>query len=89
VNGLSRRTFLSSTSATAAVIGLIATVPGLAQAREAVDASTPPASTPLLNEPLVAYVRDPGLGEIVLYVGTREVVLRDPALVARLVRATS
>ena len=36
--------------------------------------------------PLVVHIPDPRTGEVHLMVGTREVVRRDPALVARLVR---
>jgi hypothetical protein len=37
--------------------------------------------------PLVAHVRDAATGEIGLYSGTREVILRDPELAGRLLRA--
>ncbi|MHB8506228.1 MAG: hypothetical protein ACYDEN_11030, partial [Acidimicrobiales bacterium] len=36
--------------------------------------------------PMVAHVSDPATGEVSLYLGEREVVFRDPALVARLAR---
>ncbi|GAA5019447.1 hypothetical protein GCM10023258_07070 [Terrabacter aeriphilus] len=39
------------------------------------------------GEPLVAHVSDPEHGTIVLYVGTREVVVHDHDLVRRLNRA--
>jgi anti-sigma-K factor RskA len=38
-------------------------------------------------EPLVAHVRDPATGTVVLYVGDREVVVHDHDLVRRLNRA--
>jgi nitrous oxide reductase len=39
------------------------------------------------SEPVVAYVRDPGRGEISLMSGDREVTVRDRKLAARIVRA--
>ncbi len=39
------------------------------------------------SEPLVAYVRDAAKGEVVLMIGTREVVRNDPGLAARLLRS--
>jgi hypothetical protein len=41
------------------------------------------------GQPLVAYVRDLGKGEVSVYVGTREITVRDPELVARLSQAVS
>jgi anaerobic selenocysteine-containing dehydrogenase len=39
------------------------------------------------SDPVVAYVRDPGKGEISVMTGDREVTVRDPKLAARIVRA--
>jgi len=39
------------------------------------------------SEPVVAYVSNPGKGEISVMTGDREVTVRDPKLAARIVRA--
>ncbi len=76
----SRRTLLKSAAAGAAAIGLVGASRGLTgsgtEARGSIETS---------SEPLVAYVSDARKGEIVVMVGTREIVRRDAALVARLV----
>lgn len=76
----SRRTLLKSAAAGAAAIGLVGTAGGIARsssvARGSIETST---------EALVAYVSDARKGELVVMVGTREIVRRDAALVARLV----
>ena len=84
---LSRRTFLARASiATAAVTGGAAVI-------NSMTASASPAATampavrgvaPTLGEPLVAHVRNIATGEVAVLMGTREVVYRDRALVARL-----
>jgi len=74
----SRRTLLKSAAAGAAAIGLIG-AGGLGASTKAAKGSIEPGS-----EPVVAYVSDARKGEIVVMVGTREVVRRDAALVARL-----
>jgi hypothetical protein len=47
---------------------------------------TPPRSDTEKVGPVVAHVRDVARGEIAIYAGTREVVVRDPALVGRLLQ---
>jgi hypothetical protein len=42
---------------------------------------------PTANGPVVAYVRDSAKGEVALYIGNREIIRRDPELVARLLQA--
>ena len=75
----SRRTLLKSAAAGAAAIGLVGAGGGLAASTIAAKGSIATSS-----EPVVAYVSDARKGEIVVMVGTREVVRRDAALVARL-----
>jgi hypothetical protein len=75
----SRRTLLKSAAAGAAAIGLVGASGGLARTSSAAKGSIETSS-----EPVVAYVSDARKGEIVVMVGTREVVRRDAALVARL-----
>jgi hypothetical protein len=82
---LTRGGFLKRTSVGAAALGALA-VPGLADHMVAA-AHAAEASRTSQRGPLVAYVRDVASGEVALLVGTREVVVRDPELVARLVRA--
>jgi len=76
----SRRTILKSAAAGAAAIGLVGASRGLAGS-----SSTTKGSIGTSSEPLVAYVSDARRGEIVVMVGTREIVRRDAGLVARLV----
>ncbi len=76
----SRRTLLKSAAAGAAAIGLVGAGRGLVGS-----SPTAKSSIETSSEPLVAYVSDTRKGEIVVMVGTREIVRRDAALVARLV----
>ena len=76
----SRRTLLKSAAAGAATIGLVGASRGLTGSATAAKSSIETSS-----EPLVAYVSDARKGEVVVMVGTREIVRRDRALVARLV----
>lgn len=73
----SRRTVLKAAAAGTAAFGLIA-------AGRTVGASGA-GSADGLSAPVVAYVSDARRGELVVMVGTREIVRRDPGLVARLV----
>ena len=75
-----RRTLLKSAAAGAAAIGLVGAAGGMGRSNSAARASIG-----MSTEPVVAYVSDARKGEIVVMVGTREVVRRDAALVARLV----
>ena len=76
----SRRALLKSAAAGAAAIGLVGAGGGIAGPNSVAKGSIETSS-----EPLVAYVSDARKGEIVVMVGTREIVRRDAALVARLV----
>lgn len=93
-----RRAFLKTSSAAMVAAGALAAAPGLPAAVGALE-NTGPADTAAadgaaadagasLEAPLVAHVRDLATGEIGLFSGTREVTVLDPALAARLVRAT-
>jgi hypothetical protein len=82
----SRRTVLKSAAAGAAAMGLIGAGRGLATgASLAAGTSGDRAAIATSSAPLVAYVSDARKGEIVVMVGTREIVRRDPGLVARIV----
>jgi hypothetical protein len=97
--GVTRRTFLGRGSLAVAAAGVLSSVPGIgalvgaaesgAPAADAAgaDAAGADAAGADLTEPLVAHVRDAATGEISVFSGTREVVLRDPRLVAQLLRA--
>jgi hypothetical protein len=72
----SRRTVIKAAAASTASIGLLAatrTIGGAAATNETMGA------------PIVAYVSDAGKSEVVVMVGTREIVRRDAGLVARLI----
>lgn len=94
---ITRRTFLKRSGGTAAAVGALAAAPGWPALRRR---SLGPARPPVVHDagvaqpagraatgPLVVHVADPRTGEVRLLVGTREVLHRDPALVAHLVRA--
>jgi hypothetical protein len=98
VEQLNRRTFLKRAGITAAAAGAVAAVPGgIGAAGATTEGHTSAAHSteaPLTSdevskaEPLVAHVRNAGTGEIALFVGDREVTIRDRHVAARLVRAT-
>ena len=84
VSDASRRTFLIAGSTTAAVAGVVAagmTAPAMAHA------PAKPVTTPANAQPLVAHIADPASGTVSVLVGEREIVLHDPDLVGRIVRA--
>ncbi len=91
--GVSRRTFLRGTTLTAAAVGVAASVPGLSGLLAGAPSTAPEVEHSLtgaesdadgLSEPLVAHVKDLATGEMSLYQGEREVVIRDVGLARRL-----
>jgi hypothetical protein len=93
---LSRRTFLRRGTVAAAALGVVSSVPGLsgllagsASEAPAVESGAAQAegSVGNLAEPLLAHVKDVNTGEISLFHGETEVVVRDPALARRLMSA--
>ena len=90
---ISRRMFLKQSGSGVAAAGFLAAIPSLPGR---VWASHKPAAIHsrgvaapkgrAATGPLVVHIPDPRSGEVHLMVGTREVVRRDSALVARLVR---
>ena len=88
MDDLDRRTFLMRTSLAAAAAGVAAAVPlgagALASPAAAAAEPEPPVD---MTDPVVAHVRDAKTGEIALYVGDREVTVRDRRLASQLVRA--
>ena len=95
MDDLSRRKFLvaSGVAATGAAAAATPTLAGaLAKHAGRGPAGDPPGvvvtpSQPAPPEPVMAYVRDAGSGELTVMFGTRETTYRDPALVRRLLKA--
>ncbi len=85
---MTRRSFLEQTSVGAATLGLLPVVPVLAATPDSPEAAAPELSAAAFTGPVIAHVRDVVTGEVALLVGTREIVFRDPQLVARLMNAT-
>ena len=88
---LTRRSFLQDTSVTAATVTAAAfsVLPGLPAAaaiRHAPEAAVPLPRAPSTGSMLI-HVNDIAKGEMTLLVGAREIVVRDPRLVARLTEA--
>ena len=94
MESITRRTFLKRGGTGVAAAGVFAAVPSLpglalSSRRPATvhnDGVAAPAGRAATG-PLVVHIPDPRSGEVHLMVGTREVVTRDSALVARLLRA--
>jgi hypothetical protein len=96
LSDVSRRTFLRRGTVAAAAIGLVGSVPGLsgllagsASEAPAVESGATQAEAEAGNlaQPLLAHVKDLNTGEISLFHGETEVVVRDPALARRLMSA--
>src|ERR1700686_3707526 len=91
---LSRRLFLRRSALTGATVAFVGSFPSLSGLATTA-ASDAPAAEPdvaalggsagsaSLAQPLLAHVKDIGTGEISLFQGEREVILRDPALARR------
>lgn len=86
---LTRRRFLATGVATgAASIGTVALGSGLtAAALAAVGTTAAEEAAASSGDAVVAYVRDPRKGEVNVVIGHKEVAVRDPDLVGRLLRA--
>ena len=90
---ISRRNFLRNTGTGIAAAGLIAVAPAVIASEAGAATKTKatahskkmvkPAST---SETIVAHIPNPRTGEIHFLVGSREVIHRDSALVARILR---
>ena len=88
---LTRRHLLYQSSMGAAAVGMlpvaarfVAVAPSAAVPEVAAEAEAPVA---VLSEPLVAFIHTAVPNELTLMVGTREIIVRDAALIARLVQA--
>lgn len=95
---LSRRAFLRRGTIGAAAVGVLGSVPGLSGLLTAGSSEVPEvgagaaaeteAEAGSLSGPLIAHVKDLQTGEMSLFRGTQEIVVRDPDLARRLVAAT-
>jgi hypothetical protein len=94
--GFSRRTFLRRGTLAAAAVGVVGSVPGLSGLLLGGAAEAPAAESAAteaegdvgpMTEPLLAHVKDLGTGEISLFQGERETVIRSPALARQLLSA--
>ncbi|HEY1444206.1 MAG TPA: hypothetical protein VGF51_04845 [Acidimicrobiales bacterium] len=94
--GLSRRTFLQRGTFTAAAVAVASSVPGVSSLVASTAADAPAVDTGIsdaadeagpLTEPLVAHVKDLSTGEISLFQGENEVVVKSPALARGLMTA--
>jgi len=80
---LTRRTFITRTTAGAAAIGVTAGALGATVAEELTRNTA--ANAPIAaSNPLMVYVTDATTGELTFLMGSRQIVRRDPALVSRL-----
>jgi hypothetical protein len=90
---VSRRSFFKQAGAVAATAGTMAAAPiGFASAASGAssndhDAPLTPEEHLRGNEELIAHVKNARTGEISLFIGHREVTLRDRKIAARLIRA--
>jgi hypothetical protein len=94
--GFSRRNFLRRGTFTAAAIAVAGSVPGLSALVASTTAEAPAVDVGVsdaaddsgaLTEPLVAQVKDLNTGEISLFQGEQEVIVKSPALARSLMSA--
>jgi hypothetical protein len=87
VTNLTRRSFLQQTPISAGALGLLPAMPALAAMVRSPQPAAPQLSA-MSSRSMVVHVSDVATGEMTLLVGEREIVHRDPRLVACLVAAT-
>jgi len=83
---LTRRSFMSRATVGAAAIGVAAGALGATVGSDVVESLSKPAA---LTNPLMLYVTDASSGEVTYLIGAQSITRRDPALIARLIRAVS
>jgi hypothetical protein len=86
VTNLTRRSFLQRAPVTAATLTVLPAMPALAAIGRQPKPAAPRSST-MGTGSMVIHVNDVGTGAMTLLVGAREIVLRDPRLVAYFVEA--
>ena len=84
---VTRRGFLTRTSLGAAAVGAMSVAPGIGVVGQTAEVDTSEVSPGVLSAPLVAHVQDIATGEVSIMSGTRELVIRDPQLVMRMLSA--
>lgn len=94
--GVTRRAFLRGTTLTAAAVGVAGGVPGLSGILAAGSADEPAVQEGAagvetdiagIGSPVIAHIRDISTGEISVFQGEREVIIRDSSLARRLASA--
>jgi hypothetical protein len=87
VTNLTRRSLLQQTPVSAAALSLLPAMPALAAIRWSPEAAAP--QLPAMSTgSMVVHVNDVATGEMTLLVGARQIVLRDPRIVASFIEAT-
>ena len=85
MKSVNRRSFLK-TAGVAAGAAAISAAPAVSAATEPDAVETTP-STPVPSEPVIAIVRDAGLGEVTVLAGTTEKTYKDRQLASRILKA--
>jgi hypothetical protein len=86
VTNLTRRSLLQNAPVTAATLSVLPAIPALASPAYPLKAAAAQLSA-VGTRSMVVHVNDVATGEMTLLVGAREIILRDPELVARFVDA--
>jgi hypothetical protein len=68
---------------------LLSSLPAWAVISQTPQDTTPDVPGAAFSCPIIAHVSNVATGEVVLLVGSREIIFRDPQLVARLMKAAS
>jgi hypothetical protein len=85
---LTRRSLLAGSVGVASTLAVTSALPAIAaQASSAAPVPLAPPRTATPADPVIAYVHDPGRGEVTLISGHREITYHDPELAARLIAA--
>ena len=84
---LTRRSFLQQTPISAATLSLLPAMPAMAAVRRSPKAAARRLSAASTGS-MVVHVNNVATGEMTLLVGARQIVLRDPRIVACLIAAT-
>jgi len=84
---LSRRGFLGAASMGAAGIGLATSIPGMSLLSDSEEVAPGEVPAAAMAEPLVVQVRDFASGELSIMSGLKEVVVKDPQIVMRLLKS--
>jgi hypothetical protein len=92
LGGFTRRSMIAGSAGAATTIAVTALAPGAAAAAsrsEAAPIAVPKPTTPVDQDPVVAYIHDAARGEVTVIHGEGERTYRDPALVRRLLAAAN